>query len=561
MCFLNNDIGSVIMGFYNSQVYAVNGLDLVASDVVYTFVNYFMSKFPNGAFNENSIFVDYLGRITDHKRTTNGLENPRRLQRPIAYFVFDGGMTDLWDKEEKPDVFQYSMFPGTTSDRRLISNHRLIMLRDDEVGIRLDTIENRRRFDLQVKMDFANKGDLETCKNYMYNTFEIKKHNYLKNFLTELILPNVLVSDISRLAFNMKNPNNSVSNPYFQELMKEYFNKNGSYDFDIRQYDTMEEINRSIYFTFARFNTIAWRMENFDGKSGASASKDGDSYSNFQLEFEVKIDFKLPSSYVMIYKTFNIPNRTIISNNYLKSHRDEVDRKGFVSVNNQERYFIDTRKRIPALEKGNRLIVREEFFVEEATETIHFGDFFVKNTIYYHVIWRLFPYEREELFFPEVYEDDYPIETRNAQMKDIGQDIIVTIKKCDINHTFMFFLYCDEEKLKMLLPLIYERIANGIFPNGAPEDGYLYTPWDKNYLYHVGDFCVYKFIVWRCIKDNMGVTPCEGEYWTFYMDLFGGKMPNFGPGVGENYITGNDKGSGGEGVIKTWNGFLNTYRG
>jgi len=531
---------------FNQQVYAVSNLDTVASDLIYTFVNYFVSKFPNGAIDNNSIFVDYLGRVTDHKRTTvGGLVNPRRIKQPILYFIFDGGLTDPWDKEDKPDVYQYSMFPGTTNDRRLKNNHRLVFLNDPDVGIILDTIEIRRKLDLQMKIDFATKGDLETCKSFMYNTFEIKKNNYLRNMKTSFVLPNIMVNDISKLAFNANNPENAISNPRFQETLRRYMNQHvwidshgqPMYTFDLKQYDADKPENRSVYFIASRYNTLSWRMNEFDGKSGANANKNGDSYDHFMLEFQMTADLKLPNSYVMNYKVFNAPNKMIVGDNYLKAHRTETDKKGFVSINNLEKYYIDTRKSIPTLDEGHTLIVREEFFVEEKKEILPLSIFVGMGSIHWTVLERLTPKERAGMYRFDVYEDDYIIDSKHAKLIDVGSDIICELSDCDPDKTFLVYIYVESRLLDKMMDLIMKRIAEGIFPNvdangnrllvgsyppsvADPSDIWKYKEWDPNYFYHLGDICVYDWIVWRALRDTNMRPGREADDWELLMHIW-----------------------------------------
>lgn len=452
------------MSTWNILTYAVSGLDVSISDVTRTFVSHIIGKFPKNTFKPGSVYIDTMGLIDDHKRREEGLQNPSKVVKPYLTVSINGGLTDQWSSEDNgPLTKQFSMFPGTTTDRRLVNNHRLGVIVDDDIGIRLDTIEIRRKLDLNFKFEFNTKSDLNTAKSYIYNTMALKKANYLNNVRHRIILPNSMVNDISRLAFDQSQFD--LSNQLDLDKLLNYLNDKGYFHFCQK----VEDVNdANIWYTMDRFFHLNYMINELDGKDGEGAEKNGDAYDKFSLEMNCTLDFKMPNSYVLNYKVFNGPNKTIVNSEYFKTV--ELDEMGNCPITHTEPKFIEDRESIvPPSTQKHRLIVREEFFVENATEYLQVSHFIPYGSVYWLLIERATPKERAGIFEMHVYENTTFIGRDSYTMEDCGSDIICHIRECDTKVSFMMFLYCDLVALSRLLPILTDRVYKGIYPNVGPD--------------------------------------------------------------------------------------------
>ena len=508
------------MSFYNILSYAVNGLDMCATDLLHSFVNYVMGKFPHNTFKPGAIFVDSLGTVNDHKRRFNGLENPSRIDKPIATVTIDGGLSDVWSKEDNgPDSKQYSMFPGTTTDRRLINDHRLGMFYDRKTGIYLDTIEIRRKLELDFKFEFDTKSDVNTIKSYLYNTLSIRKNSYLDDVTTNIILPNSLIFDISKLAFNM----NEFSISNYDDLLKlsSYLNENGFYDF----YVCVKDVDPNVsWFLMNRVLRISYFINEMDQKDGSDNEKNGEVYDKFLLNLHATIDFKLPNSYILSYKPFNAPNKSVITIEYLNNLK--LNKLAEIPASFCKNKYIEDREYIKPVKNNFELIVREEFLIENETEYIQLSNFFPIDSIYREILYRLSKEERRNMFDVHLYENGVLIEDSSIEIRDLGSDIVYTIKNCDTEVSFMIYIYCNKKDLIKYLPIIYKRIEKSIFPNTDENDIPLYvgsipptglniippfSNWESDIEYQKDTKIIYNDILYIALENSENIIPDTDE--------------------------------------------------
>ena len=457
----NKNSEGLYMSTWNIQTYAVSGLDVCISDITHTYTNYIVGKFPGGTFQKGSIIVDTMGLVNDAKRRASGLENPAKVPKPILLVTINNGLTDQWSNDDNgPMSRQFSMFPGTTTDRRLINNHRLGLIVDTRTGIRVDTIELRRKLELNFKFVFNTKSDLVTFKSYIYNTLPLNKANYLKGLKTSIILPNSLVHDVSRLAFD--NSNFSLRDQNDLNRLTNYFNSHGTCKF--RQ--VVEDVNNSnTWYTMERtFNNLSHIISVLEGKDGDGGDKVNEAYDKFELELNVALDFKVPNSYIMNYKVFNGPNKAIINDVYFKNVELNQNTNCPISYS-KPRYIEDRDQMVPPITPNHSLIAREEFLIENATEIIQISQRIPFNSAYWLVIERATPKERKDIFDLQVFENTTFIGYDSYTVEDCGSDIIYHIKDCDTNVSFIMFLYCDLKKLAALLPILEYRVLHGIYSN------------------------------------------------------------------------------------------------
>lgn len=515
------------MSTWNIVTYPVSNLDMTAADITHTFVNYIVGKMPEGTFKKGTVFVDTMGLVNDHKRRDTGLENPKTIYKPILTVNINGGLTDPWSKDDGgPEVKQYSMFPGTTTDRNLVNNHRLGMINDRRVGLIVDTIEIRRKLELDFKIEFDSKGDLNTMKSYIYNVLPLKTANYLDNIKTNIILPNSLVNDISRIIFK-RDEFNLIDEDNLNKL-RDYMNEKGFFDFYYRNRSNNTE---SVWFLMDRLFRMNYYMNEIESKDGENADKESEVYDRFTLELRASLDFKLPNSYIMNYKVFNGINKAMISDHYFNNVRYSNRCDVPISFTNSK--YIETREFIKPVEKGFKLVTREEFLINNTEETIQLSEFFPNGTIYYAVLERLSVLERRNLFDVHIYENDVLIEDENSIILDIGSDIICTIKNCDTEVSFLIFIYCNIVKLEKLIPLIRERMRKSIFPNvdefGNPlvvgsmppiglDPNKLPVPyWEPDVDYVVDNRVIHQSCLYKALIDNINIEPVEedNDTWKF----------------------------------------------
>ncbi|MFW6377286.1 MAG: hypothetical protein ACOCZ5_01445 [bacterium] len=505
------------MSNWNILTYAVSGLEMCAADITHTFVNFIVSKFPYGTFKKGTIFVDTMGLVNDHKRRETGLENPSKVLKPFMTVTTEGGLTDQWSRDDGgPDIRQWSMFPGTTTDRRLQNSHRLGMIHDREIGLLVDTIEIRRKLNLIFRIEFDSKADLNTMKSYIYNTISIGKFNYLNNLKTNIILPNSLINDISRLAFDRNNF--SLSNHDDVKALEDYMNEKGLFDFHSRVKDVDDS---SVWFLMDRIMRLNYYIPLIEAKDGDNADKIGEVYDKFTLELNAELNMKLPNSYIMNYKIFNGPNKAMISNEYFNNVKS--DEKCNIPISFTNSRYIEDREYIKPIDKGYKLIVREEFLISNEEEQIGLAEFFPNNSIYRLALERLKPYERRDLFQAHIYENTTIIEDSNCTVEDIKSDIIYTIKGCNTNVSFMIFIYCNLDKLKNLLNIIHERYRKSIFPNrddsgnilivgsnppkGIDPDKMPFEIWSNETEYEEGAIVFHNNVLYRATESNVNIEP------------------------------------------------------
>lgn len=503
------------MSFYNYLSYAVSSLDYTATDIMHKFARFVIGKFPYGTFKEGNIFIDSLGMINDHKRRATGLENPSRVNKPYVIVTNNGGLSDIWNKENVPDIYQYSMFPGTTTDRNIINNHRLGTIYDKKIGIFLDTIELRRKLELDFKFEFDTKNDLNTTKSYLYNTLSIKKNSYLDNMKTDIILPNSLIFDISKLAFNVNSF--SISNNDDIKRLVDYMNLNGFFNFSTKVNDVNESI---VWYLMERIFRVNFYITEMDSKDGSDNEKNGEVYEKFSLELHCVLDFKLPNSYILNYKEFNSVNKAMFSIEYLNQLK--LDKNAELPASFCESKYIEDREYIKPAKDNFELVLREEFLVENEEEIIQLSIFFPSNSIFRDILYRLSVKERKDLFEIHFYENGVIIEDDSTIIEDIKSDIICTIKKCDTNVSFMIFVYCNINKLVKYLPLIETRIDKSIFPNrdenlipyyvsSMPARPLNIVPpfaqWENDKEYQINSMIIYNNILYKSLEITTNIIP------------------------------------------------------
>jgi len=524
------------MSYYNTLPFAASGLDITATEITNMFVKYVLGKFPYNTFGIGSVFIDTLGMVNDHKRRINGLEAAKNIPKPYVIVTNDGGMTDVYSKDDgSPDIKQFSMFPGTTDDRRLKNNHRLVLLTDKVNGIYIDTIEMRRRIELDFKFDFDTKSDISTIRSHLHSNLSIRKPSVLENLNTSIILPNSLVYGISRLAY--KANEFSVSNPNDIETLVEYMNTNGVYDFSAKPKDVD---NSDVLFLLDRNININFYINEMDSKDGANNEKDGEVYEKFSLELHCSLDFKLPNTYVMNYKIYNGPNKSIISSEYLNNIK--LDRNAEIPAKISEPRYIEDREYIKPIYFNGELIVKEEFLIEEEKEVVQLSNFFPNGTVYRDILYRLSPEERSGMFETHFYENGVLIEDYNIHIYDVESDIVYIIDKCDTNVSFMIFVYCNVTKLKKFIPIITSRVEKSIFPN-IDENGIPYyigsippTPlnvippfpsWDIDTDYDINLSIIHENVLYKSLTASINIIPGSdiaiwkpiAKYWTIDMEI------------------------------------------
>lgn len=503
------------MSFYNNLVYAVSSLDFTATDIMHQFVRYVIGKFPQNTFKEGNVYVDSLGMINDHKRRSTGLENPSRVNKPYVIVTNNGGLTDIWSKDNGPDINQYSMFPGTTTDRRLINNHRLAAFYDKKIGIYLDTIEMRRKLELDFKFDFDTKNDLNTMKSYLYNTLSIKKNSFLNNIKTNIIMPNSLIFDISKLAFKLDEF--SISNDDDVKKLLDYLNLNGLFNFYTKVNDANEEI---VWYLMEKIFGINYFITEMDSKDGDNNEKNGEVYEKFSLELHCSLNFKLPNSYVLNYKEFNSVNKAMISVEYLNQLK--LDKNAELPAFFSQSVYVEDRDFIKPAKTGYELILREEFLIENEEENIQLSILFPSDSIYRDILYRLSVKERRDLFEIHFYENGDLIEDESVVIEDIISDIVCTIKNCNIDVSFTVYVYCNKEKINKYLPIIEERIEKSIFPNRDENNIPYYvsslparpmniippfSEWDMSTEYQVDSMIIYENVLYKSLSINTNTEP------------------------------------------------------
>ena len=454
------------MALYNQITYAVSSLDIAISDIVHVFSNYFLGKLPKNTFKEGSIVIDTSGLVTDVKRRDEGLINPKRMEKPYVIVNSNGGLQDIWTAEDNgPAIRQYNMFPGTTTDRRLGSNHRLGMLVDDTIGIRIDTIELRRKMELTFKFVMQSKSDLNTMKSAIYNLFSLKKASRLFGIKTRLILPNILVSDISKLAFDRTtfNINDQVS----LDKLTAYLNTNGLYQFN----QNVSDVNNSLnWYIFDRTFSINYFGEMVESKEADGANKINNAFDEFSFEMNFQIDFKMPNSYIMNYKQFNAPNKTMIDNIYMKEATLDKDAKLSV-IYSKARFIEDRENVVPPNSRFAQLISRDEYLISTpnnapySNEYLQVSNYVPKGSSFWYAIEFLTPQERNGLFEMQVYENKTFIGYDSMTTENISSDVIFHINNCDTSVSFQMFLFCDMYMMKQLLPIIIKRLKNHQYVN------------------------------------------------------------------------------------------------
>ena len=448
------------MGYWNTQVYAVSGLELCIADITRTFTGHIVSSFPHGTFKEGSVYVDTMGLINDHKRRETGLENPKKVTKPFMTVNINNGTSDQWNIDDNgPNVKQFSMFPGTTTDRRLVNGHRLGMIVDEITGIRVDTVEIRRKIELGFKIEFDSKADLNTFKSYMYNTLPFKKNNYLHNVKTNVILPNSLINDMIKLSFDKSTFD--YKNQTDIDKFTKYLNDNGLFYF----HQKFEDVNRdNIWYTMDRIMKVNYYMNEMESKDGDGSDKNSESFGSFSLEFTVTIDFKLPNSYVLNYKVFNAPNKSIVGNTYFNNVNPNIFCNTPVSFN--EAKYIETREVIlPPPGRYFQTIRVEEFFVENPVETIQVSAFIDYTSIFWLILERATIKERVDIFSIHLYEGDTLVEKSAITFEDCGSDMVYHVSQCNPKISYMIVLYCDMLKFMKILPKLIERVIKDIYPH------------------------------------------------------------------------------------------------
>jgi len=511
------------MSTWNTNIYAVSGLDMCVSDITHTFVRYLLNHLPDKTFQEGSVYIDTLGMVNDHKRRENGLENPAKVMKPTLTVTTNGGITDLWSKDDGgPDIRQYSMFPGTTTDRNLVNNHRLPMLRDGFAGLMLDTIEIRRKLELTFKIDFDTKADLNTFKSFIFNTLPFRKHNVLNGFKTNIIMPNMMIYDLARLAFE----DGSITMSDYDDVKKviDYMNEKGTTDFGIRT----EGVNDNIWMVMERVFRLHYFLQEAESKDGENSDKNSEVYDKFTYEFNAVLDFKLPNSYIFNYKTFNIPNKAIIDETYFKNV--EYDKWCNVPVKYTNNVWIEDRSYIRSVVQGFELLIREEFFVEEVDEELQLSQFMNPNSFEYNIFDRLYPKERADLFVVHVYENGEYVEDSSVIFSDIISDMIYTVKSCDSDKVYTLYLYIDRVKFNKLIDLIISRIKNNIFthnfiigskpPRSIDIDFSKFPTITVDMDCIAGRYYMYNSAIWLCLKSCKGIFPINEEYWKLMFYIF-----------------------------------------
>jgi len=458
------------MSTWNILNYAVSGLDNVISDVTHTFVNHIVGKFPYGTFDNGSIYIDTMGLINDYKRRDTGLENPNKVKKPYLQVSINGGISDVWSADDNgPSVKQFPMFPGTTTDRRLNSSHRLGMIVDNEIGIRVDTVEIRRKLELTFKFDFDTKADLNTFKSHVYNTIPLNKNNYLDGVKAEFILPNSLVNDIIKLS-SIKDTIDYTDQKKIDGYTK-YMDNHSLFKINQKVSDVKSD---DLWYTMDRVFRLSYYISKMDTKDGDGSNKDGESYEKFELELGCVLDFKMPNSYIMNYKVFNAINKCKVSAEYFNNVL--MNKYAVIPITaSTPRYVEDREVIIPPKNTKYRLFIREEFMITESSETLQISNFLPFDTIYWSVLERLTPSERSGLFETHIYENITILDSCDMKEVDIISDIVYYMKKCNPNVSFMLFIYVDYVKLARLASIIKDRISKGIYPNIDPLTGKPYV--------------------------------------------------------------------------------------
>lgn len=508
------------MSYYNILTYVVTGLDMCANDIAHTFTRYVLSKFPHNTFKQGSVYIDTMGLVNDHKRREDGLKGPSKVIKPIVTVTIDGGLTDVWAKDDgAPDVKQFSMFPGTTTDRRIVNNHRLALIADRKTGVYVDTIELWRKLELDFKFEFDSKADLNVARGNLYNTLSIRKNSILDSVKTNIILPNSLISDISRLAFNRDEFSLSNDNDIIK--LKDYMNYNGIHNIYVKNNDTDENI---VWFLMDRIFKMNYYVLEMEQKDGSSADKNGEVYDKFTLDLRCTLNFKLPNSYIMNYKIFNAPNKALISNEYFNNTK--LDKDANLPASFSEAKYIEDRACIKPVDPGFELIVREEFLIDHEKELLQLSSFFTCNSIYREILQRLTIKERAKMFEVHIYENGSVIEDSSIKMKDISSDIVFIMDNCDTEVSYMIYIYCNVDLLNRYKTIIKDRITKSIFPN-CTEDGipfvigsipprglnidHPYEEWLIDFEYLKNDIIVNNNIVYKAISDNIGIIPDSDE--------------------------------------------------
>lgn len=507
--------------FYNTLPYAVSSLDMTATEILHTFVRFILGKFPYNTFKAKSVFVDSLGLVNDHKRGELGLEMLKLIQKPYVIVTNNGGLTDAWNKEDGgPDIRQYSMFPGTTKDRRLFNNHRLTFITDRKIGIYVDTIELRRKLELDIKFTFDTKSDISTIKSFLYSNLPIKIPSVLKDVKTSLVLPTVLLNDISKLMYDRNQF--SVSNTAdIDKLLSDLNDGRSVYNI----YKKQKESDDSLLFLIDREIGINYFIKDTEGKDGEDNEKDGEVYDKFSFNLNCTLDFKLPNSFVLNYKVFNAPNKSMISLSYFDNIKLNYDAK--FQVKFSEMKYIEDRDYIKPAQNGYELIVREEFLIENEKEIIQLSDFFPSDSIYKEILYRLTPQERKDLFEFHFYENSVLIEHFNIKTYDIESDFVFVIDKCDPTVSFMIFVYCNTEILKKVIPIILTRREQSIFPNVGENNIPLYVgsvpprelniippqfdEWDNTIEYEKDFVVMYNNTLYKSLNISTNVIPSDDE--------------------------------------------------
>ena len=522
------------MSNWNILSYAVSGLEMCAADITHTFSHYILSKFPHNTFKKGSVFIDTLGLVNDPKRQSTGLEGANKVTKPICTVTNNGGLTDQWSKEDSgPDVKHFSMFPGTTTDRRLVNNHRLGMIYDKRTGIIIDTIEIRRKLELDFKMEFNSKADLNTIKSYMYNKISIRKNNYLENVTTNIILPNSLLNDVSKLAFNRDEF--SLTKDSDVDRFVTYMNKNSMFDFYKKVSDNNQD---EVWILMNRIFRMNYFINEMPEKDGEGAEKNSEVFDKFVLNIHAILDFKLPNSYIMNYKIFNGQNKSIISDIYFNNVKS--DQNANIPAAYTPSRYVEDREYIKPVDASFILVVREEFLSDTVTALIKFSDIFPEGTVYRSLLQRETKEERKGIFEVHIYECDVIVEESSVSLIDIESDIVCEIKSCDTTVSYMIFIYCNMNRLSRLTPIMEDRIKKSVFPHidniqmpiivgSVPPIGLNPNPpfdiWSSTMTYNQNDCVIYQHMLYKATTNTINCIPnSNNQIWKmlakFWIDTF-----------------------------------------
>ncbi len=482
------------MSDWGSVTYPVTGLDMAATDLIHTFMGFFVDKLPPGTISKENIFInDKAMAKSKFKNEKDGTTGPVKLSSPKLK-VTTSGLSDPFTNENNgPMVNVMNMFPGMTNDRSLVSNHRMGLINDREyAGIVLDTIDIRRKITMRIVFDSSSKSDWNTMKSIIYNSISMKKNNLLRKVHNGIILPSAMVADIAALAFNKGAFD--YTNPEHLEVLTHYMRANGFYDFYMKV-----ENDGDPWFIVDRIFNMYYIIRPIEGDEG-NVNKTEQIVDDATFEMEVELDFKLPNSYVLNYKKFNIPNNMPIDNSFFTnsfsasvSNVNNPDGSKAGSTNTCIRnhavaspVYIEDRPAAREVDPDYRLIIREDMTMVDTTDILNITTFISSISKWRVLIEYLTIKEQKSLFIFHIYEDGYYVDDELISIEWLGNEINITVTECDVSKVYTLYIFVNQVKLVRLLKRIEKRIDAGNIINTGITWGINIPQNEVEYLHSIG---------------------------------------------------------------------------